>query len=199
MPWLLCALATLLVAAPAAVAAPSRDRWTEADSVLTLGRVERDLTGDSIPEIVSLTGAKITPDSVAVTLAITSAGKTLYSLTWPVTRTVGYDAGRRRLSDAAWKKWLDDLGPFFFEPSKFMPPDGFIAMLRRSARLHIDQIPDVIHRDGASGDRSHAAAVWAEMQTAGVTVFRISTGGDGVTAIAWSPSEQRFYRLWECC
>ena len=62
MPWLLCALATLLVAAPAAVAAPSRDRWTEADSVLTLGRVERDLTGDSIPEIVSLTGAKITPD-----------------------------------------------------------------------------------------------------------------------------------------
>jgi hypothetical protein len=175
------------------------------DSVLTLGRVERDLTGDGAPETVSLTGVRVTADRVDVTLKIQSSERTLYSLTWPVTRTVGYDRGRRRLSDSVWQAWLDDLGPFFFQPSKFMTPDGFVAMLGRNARLHIDQIPHVINRDrrrqqpDAPGDHSHAVTLWAEMQRAGVTVFEFSTGGDGVTAIAWSPSEQRFYRLLECC
>lgn len=170
-----------------------------ADSVLTFGRVERDLTGDGMAESLSLTGTHTTPDRVDVTFSIQSSGRTLYSTKWSMSRMEGYDGPRRRLSDANWQKRLQELGGWFFGPSKFMTPDGFVAMLRKNARLHVDRIPDVIQSDGAQGDVTRAASLWAEMQTAGVTVFEFSTGGDGVTAIAWSPSDKRFYRLWECC
>jgi len=37
------------------------------------------------------------------------------------------------------------------------------------------------------------------MQTAGITVFQFSLGGDNVTVIGWSATDQRFYGLLECC
>lgn len=165
------------------------------DSILTLGRVERDLTGDSVPEVLNLTGVPVTADSLVVSLTIQSAGKTLYRLTWPLKRSTAVDYGRKKLSDVEWQTFLNELGPAFFKPTKFKSTDGFLAMLRKNARLHVDLIPDVMGRDGARD----AATLWAEMQTSGVTVFEFSTGGDGVTAIAWSTTDKRFYRLLECC
>jgi hypothetical protein len=56
-----------------------------ADTVVTLGVVERDLTGDGVPEVLSLTGVGATIDSLDVTFRIQAAGQTLYAETWPIT------------------------------------------------------------------------------------------------------------------
>ena len=48
------------------------------DTVLVLGLVERDLTGDGQPEILRLTGVGRTTDSLDVTFVIESSGDTLF-------------------------------------------------------------------------------------------------------------------------
>jgi hypothetical protein len=64
----------------------------------------------------------------------------------------------------------------------------------------IDDIPTVIARDGGfPSNPIRAAAIWTEIHRSGMTIFEFSPGGDVVTAIAWSPTDHRFYRLLECC
>ena len=41
--------------------------------------------------------------------------------------------------------------------------------------------------------------IWQDIQTAAVTIFTFSPGGDEVVAIAWHAGTARFYRLLECC
>ena len=197
------------------------------DTIVTLGVVERDLTGDGIREVLSLTGAGGTIDSLDVTFTITSQGSTLYVDMWAITRTAGYDAGRRIRSEAAHRAFLRDYGGWFFAKSKFMTPAQFLNMLRNQAPRHIALIPDVMGRDRryrhvvdsliAAGNDArqarrtarfgfgqydttfNAAAAWDAIQAAPVTVFEYSVGGDGVTAIVWSPIDRQFYDIWDCC
>lgn len=173
------------------------------DTVVTLGTVERDLTGDGIPELLSLTGTGVTIDSLQVTFTISSSGHTLYSDTWSMTRTVGFDAGRRVLSDAELQTRLRDFGGWFFEESQFMRPDQFLARLRSDARLHIAEIPSLIARErrsqGVVDSLISPAAAWEAIRAAPVTVFQYSVGGDAVTAIVWSPTDRRFYDIFDCC
>ena len=179
-------LAVVLVCSPAAP-----------DTTVTLGVVRRDLTGDGVPETLSLTGRGQTIDSLEVTFAITSSGRTLYETRWRVTRVVGFDAGRRVLSAAEHRARLKELSGAFFADPKFMSPDGFVTRWRAQAPGRVGEIPEVIVRE--TGDSSSARRVWDEMRRAGITVFEFSTGGDGVTAIGWSATDQRFYRVLECC
>jgi len=172
---------------------------TTADTTVRLGTVERDLTGDGVPETLSLTGRDQTVDSVEVTFTITSSGRTVYERKWPMTRAVGFDAGRRLLSAAEHRTRLNELGRSFFADDKFMSPDRFLTKLRASAPRHIGLIPEVIARDLGPNNLSRARLVWEEMQTAGITVFEFSVGGDAVTCIGWSGSDHRFYHLLECC
>ena len=169
------------------------------DTMVRLGIVERDLTGDNVPEILSLTGRGQTVDSLEVTFTITSSGRTVFETKWSDTRAVGFDAGRRVLSAAEHRRRLRELGRFFFADEKFISPAEFLIRLRGSAPRHIDLIPDVIARDLHPSDRSRAQLIWDEMQAAGITLFEFSVGGDAVTTIGWSPSDRRFYRLLECC
>jgi len=118
-----------------------------ADTVVTLGIVERDLTGDGIAEVLSLTGVGATIDSLDVTFRIQSSGRTLYADTWLMTRTVGFGSSRRILTDTELRAHLKEFGGWFFEESKFMTPDRFLAELRDQAPLHIAQIPNLIARD----------------------------------------------------
>ncbi len=181
-------LATVLVTAP-----------LRADTTVPLGSAVRDLTGDTIPEILSLTGHGKTVDSLEVTFAITSSGRTVYEKKWSITRAIGFDAGRRILSPTEHRRRLRELGGWFFAEAKFMTPEEFVARLRKSGPRHVDLIPDVIARDLGPGNGSRAPLLWDEMRTAGITVFEFSTGGDAVTTIGWSRTDQRFYRLLECC
>src|SRR5207249_8829616 len=64
-------IATLLVTVLASTAVLS-------DTMVRLGIVERDLTGDNVPEILSLTGRGQTVDSLEVTFTITSSGRTVF-------------------------------------------------------------------------------------------------------------------------
>lgn len=173
------------------------------DTVVTLGIVERDLTGDGAPELLSLTGTGVTIDSLEVTFTISSFGDTLYVDTWSMTRTVGFDRGRRVLTDAQLQTRLKDFGGWFFEDSKFMTPDQFVAWLSSHARLHIAEIPNLIARDrklrGAGDSLTSPAAAWEAIRAAPVTVFQYSAGGDAITAIVWSPTDQRFYDIFNCC
>lgn len=200
----------------------------QADTIVTLGMTERDLTGDGQPEVLRLIGSGQSIDSLDVTFLIESSGEIIFRAgLHPLTRTVGFDAPRRRLSSDEHRARLNSFGDWFFGDTKFMRPDEFVEMLLSSARLHIPRIPEVIARDRrrqlvidslvATGhspseirykvpllvavplDTTEGVRTWEEIQNTKVTVFTFSPGGDAVSAIAWSVRDQRFYSLWECC
>jgi hypothetical protein len=176
------------------------------DTTLTFGQIKRDLTGDGVPEVLRLTGIGKTIDSLEVTFEIRSSGQLLYTITWPMTRAVGPERNRL-LSDAELRAHLAGFGREFFGKSQFKSADVFLTTLHDQAPLHIGQIPEVIARQRrrqqgdslTTSELTRASAVWEEMRAAKVTAFEFSTGGDTATAIAWSPTDRRFYRLFECC
>lgn len=198
------------------------------DTVLDLGSIERDVTADGVREILRLTGSGLSIDSLNVTFIIESNGDTLFQTALsPLTRTIGYGTGRRELSAAEHRNRLGSFADSFFGDTNFTSPEGFVEELRSTARLRVAEIPDVIARDrrrqfvvdslraaghaysqaerrarrfaGTPTDTADAAAIWNDIQAAGVTVFTYSPGGDGLYAIAWSARDRRFYRLLECC
>lgn len=199
----------------------------QGDTVVTLGMVERDLTGDGRPEVLRLTGVGRPTDSLDVTLVIESSGETLFrTKLFPLTRTVGFDAGRRKLSAAEYRTRLDQFGGWFFGDGKFARPAEFAEQLRSETPGRMADIPFVIARDRkrqlfeslrAAGhpvpeaqrsapslsrewlDTADAVATWEKIKRSGVTVFTYSPGGDAVYGIVWSARDRRFYRLWECC
>ena len=185
-------IGTLLMMALLAASGPR-------DTTVQLGIVERDLTGDGVPETLSLTGRGHTIDSLEVTFTIVSSGRTIYERRWSVTRVVGFDAGRRILSPEEHRARLAEFGRWFFADTKFMSPGEFLTKLRDSFRSGVGLIPAVIARDLDPPDLTRAERIWNEMQTAGITIFEFSVGGDAVTAIAWSVTDRRFYRLLMCC
>ena len=69
-----------------------------ADTTVNFAVVERDLTGDGTPEVLSLTGVGKTLDELAVTFVIRSSGQVLYTKSWHL-RRASFDP-RRRVSDA---------------------------------------------------------------------------------------------------
>ena len=177
------------------------------DTVFTLGTVQRDLTGDGKPEVLRLLASGQTLDSLGVTFSIESSGKLLFqTVLHPLTRTAGFDAGRRRLTRAEHRAKLAEFPKWFFDERKFTRPAEFIEQLRGTAPGHIARIPEVIDRDrrqsrgpATADDSAQAAAIWQEIQRTRVTIFEFSPGGDAVYPIAWSARDQRFYRLVECC
>jgi len=168
-----------------------------ADTTVNFGVVERDLTGDGAPEILSLTSVGRTLDDLAVTFVIRSSGQAVYTKSWPL-RRASFDP-RHRISDAELRARLRDYGRSFFEASKFMTPAAFLSWLARSARLRIAEIPGQMARDMTPPDAMRAAGIWQDMQAAPITIFSFSPGGDLVTAIGWSATDKRFYHLFECC
>lgn len=200
------------------------------DTVITLGSVERDLTGDGKPEVLRLVGRGLSLDSLEVTFSIESSGHLVFEERLaPLTRTSGYDAGRRYLTSAEHRAKITEFGAWFFASDKFANPNVFIGRWRGAAPGRLAQIPEVIARDrqrqlvvdsligiGSSRvdadrvayrlrrpvttpDSQRAARIWDEIRNAGVTLFEFSRGGDAITAIAWSARDRRFYRLLECC
>ena len=152
-----------------------------ADTTIALGIVTRDLTGDTTPEVITLTGVGQTIDDLTVSFTIRSSGHTLYTKTWHLTRA-RYDGGRRP-TDAEHRASLREYGKWFFDDSKFMSPERFVSELRSSARLHIPLIPEVISHQMTPRDSSRARMIWDQMQTAGITIFEFSPGGDLVMSI----------------
>jgi hypothetical protein len=200
----------------------------QADTTVVLNRVERDLTGDGKPEVLRLVGTGKTVDSLNVTFIIESAGQLIYqTMLMPLTRTIGFDAGRRRISAAEHRARLREFGTWFFGAGKFMTRDQFVERLRDSAPRHIAEIPQMIAWDrrrkavvdslmatglaladaerraprlvGAQPDTAGAARIWQNIRTTRVTVFEFSPGGDGLTTIGWNTADRRFYHLLSCC
>jgi len=171
------------------------------DTTVLIGEARRDLTGDGRPETIRIVGVGQSIDSLEVTLTITADADTLYRQRMvPLTLTVGYDAGRRRITRVEHRVRIRELGSFYFDDRKFMAPAQFVERLRDSAPGRVREIPETIARDGRfPTDTARAAAIWGEMQRTTITVFEFSPGGDGILAIAWSPRDKRFYRLMECC
>lgn len=176
-----------------------------ADTTIVLGSHRVDLTGEGEPEVLQLIGVGESLDNLEVTFLITSSDDTLYNRRLrSLTRTIGFDAGRRVLTEAEHRKFIEQYESFFFASSKFRTPDEFMEKLLQGGRAGatmIEDIPDVIaaQRKNAGGDDSGAKRVWEDIKTSGVLTFQYSGGGDAVTAIAWSQLDQRFYHLWHCC
>lgn len=170
----------------------------QADTVVVLGVVERDLTGDQVPEVLRLVGTGASIDSLDVTFSIASSGTVIFETQLrPLTRNIGFDAGRRTLSAAEHRERLEEFGGWFFGDEKFMRPAAFVAQLHRNMPRHVARIPHVIAR--AAADTASAGATWEAIRDASVTVFSFSPGGDAVRFIAWSLRERRFVDLVECC
>ena len=183
---LLALLATVFLAPQAA-----------ADTSVTFGIVQRDLTGDGVPELLTLKGTGSTVDTLEVTFTIQSSGRLLYDRTWQLTRS-SFDP-RRRITDAELRARLGEFGNEFFAEAKFMSPQVFLSWLQASARLHIPLVPEVIARDMTPNDVPRARMIWKEMQAASITLFQFSPGGDRIRVIGWSATDDRFYDLLECC
>lgn len=166
-----------------------------ADTTISFGVVTRDLTGDSIPETLTLTGVGKTIDDLAVSFTIRSSDQILYTRNWRLTRA-SFDP-RGGVSDHELRTRLAEYGAWFFDASKFKTPAGFVSELQSSARLHIPMIPQVIARQ--MGDSVRAGVIWREMQAAPITTFAFSPGGDLVMTIGWSATDRQFYNLLECC
>ena len=166
-----------------------------ADTTITFGVVTRDLTGDGIPETLTLTGIGKAIDDLAVSFTIRASDQILYTTNWHLTR-VTFDA-RGMISDQDLRTRLAQYGDWFFAASKFRSPAAFLSALQSSARLHIPMIPQVIASQ--MGDSVRAGVIWREMQAAPITTFEFSPGGDLVMTIGWSATDRRFYNLLECC
>jgi hypothetical protein len=123
----------------------------QADTVVVIGTAERDLTGDGRPEILKLVGVGRSADSLDVTLSIESAGRTVYRVRLaPITRTVGFDRGRRMLSRAQYRKHLAEFGKWYFGATKFKRPREFVKSWREQAPQRLAEIPNFIDRDRKS-------------------------------------------------
>jgi hypothetical protein len=170
------------------------------DTTVVLGLVERDLTGDGAPETLRVVGVGPTIDNLDATFTIESAGKTVYRFKLePLTRTVGFDAGRQVLSAEQHRTRLTEFRQWFFAEEKFQRPSEFVDSLRVMARLRVPEIPDVIARDTQPSDTRDGDAIWEEILNSPVTIFTFSPGGDVLVAIGWSARAGRFYRLLACC
>jgi hypothetical protein len=67
---------------------------------VVLSALEFDLTGDGRAEVLEVLGMPQSPDSVEVCLVIRGADRVLYEVALaPLTRTIGFDAGRGFLSE----------------------------------------------------------------------------------------------------
>lgn len=199
-----------------------------ADTVVVLGIVERDLTGDGMPEVLQLLGTGKSVDSLDVTFSIQSSGQVVYrAQLWPLTRTTGFGAARRQLSAPEHRTRLNEFVAWFFGDSKFLPAQDFVAEVTSWGTRFAQGIPEVIARDHraqfvvdslaalghpraeaerrsrsldtGSLDAAIGARIWQSIQESNVTVFVFSLGGDRVQAIAWSNRHRRFYQLVGCC
>lgn len=184
---------TMLFAFSLAVALPIMPL----DTTVTFGVVTRELTGDTIPEVLTLVGTGRTLETLQVTFTIASGGQSLRSQSWRLT-PASFDT-QRRISAAEYRTRLNEYGGWFFSETKFMSPRGFLSWLQASFRRGIPLIPVAIARDLASSDTARARRIWDHMQGAAITVFQFSPGGDRIQVIGWSATERRFYDLVECC
>ncbi|MEQ8329386.1 MAG: hypothetical protein RH859_02865 [Longimicrobiales bacterium] len=172
-----------------------------ADTTTVLHSLTLDVTGDGRPEVLELLATAQTPDSLEVVFVVRNQDGVLYERRLlPLTRTAGFDAGRRELTAEAYRARVADFGPWFFDAGKFRTAGAFEAGLRESAPRHADAIGRVIAR-GSEGrlDPAGGERVWQQMRARDATVFEFSPGGDGLLAIAWSQEHRRFFRLLECC
>jgi len=167
------------------------------DTSITFGIITRDLTGDTIPEMITLTGEGQSIDKLAISFTIRSSGQPLYTRTWRLARA-NYDGGGRP-TEAEHRARVSEYGRWFFDDRKFMSPERFLTNLRSSARLHIPLIPEVISHQMTQPDSTRARMLWEQMQTAGITIFQFSPGGDAALSIGWSATDKQFFNLLECC
>jgi hypothetical protein len=170
------------------------------DTTVVLGLVEKDLTGDGKLEILRVLGVGPTMDHLDATFTIESTGRTIYRFKLePLSRTVGFDAGRQVISAEQHRARLREFGRWFFAEEKFQRPAEFVDGLRVMARLRVPEIPGVIARDRQASDTREGSEIWEEIMKSPVTIFTFSPGGDAIVAIGWSARAGRFYRLLECC
>ena len=178
--------------------------FTPADTVIMLGSREIDMTGDGRAETLQLVAAGPSVDSLSITFSILSTFDLLYAVEL---HPFGFDGPQAKLTSNERMERLSRFSAAFFDDRKFTTPAGFLAGLDKQAPGRIEEIPRVMARDRAeassvgrsASDTTGVGAIWRDIQQGGLPVFEFLTGGDASTAIGWSRTERRFYRLFQCC
>ena len=146
-----------------------------------------DLTGDGTDEVLILRASGDPADSLKMVLTIESQGRELYRDSFIVDRIIGFDAGRRRASDAEWTRLLGEFyGSDFFSESRFRTPRETVAGVRRDP----DEVPWGLDLTQAE---------WSALLNSGLPAFRYSPGGDALLALAWHADSQGFVDVMRCC
>lgn len=184
--------------------------------------IQRDMTGDGIPEVLQLTARGTRIDSLNVRFEIASRDRVLFEAEWNTRGHFNWD--RRTHSDAEVRLGTEAALESFFESRRFTeigdfqspmrePEDVPLAVINRQQRYA--SILDSLVIQGEDSPEARQAAIqgryappyesprskatWQAMLDRRVLVFAFSPGGDSVQTIAWSPLDQRFYELMECC
>jgi hypothetical protein len=176
----------------------------QADTVVVIGMAERDLTGDNQPEILRLVGVGRSVDSLDVTLSIESAGRTVYRARLaPMTRTVGFDRSRRKLSRAQHRERLREFGKWFFGAGKFKRPPEFVKSWREQAPRQLAEIPSLIDRERRSSTIVDSLVALGHSpieanRRAQSVVVRSASLADSVRAVAtWNEIQESGVTLFE--
>ena len=175
-----------------------------ADTVVVIGIAERDLTGDDQPEILRLVGVGRSVDSLDVTLSIESAGRTVYQAQLaPMSRTVGFDRSRRKLSRAQYRKQLTEFGKWFFAAAKFKRPPEFVKSWREQAPRRLAEVPNVIARDRKASTTvdslaAHGHSPIEAKRKAQSVEPTIASSADSIWAVAtWNEIQESGVTLFE--
>jgi hypothetical protein len=141
-------------------------------TTIVLGLIERDLTGDGRAEILRVIGVGPTSDDLDADFTIESTGATVYRFKLqPLTRTMGFGAGRRGIPAEEHRLRLIEFGRWFFAQEKFQRPAEFVDSLRASAPGRLAEIPDVIARDRQDSDSRAGRDLGGDSQVTGNDIY----------------------------
>lgn len=224
-----CTAMTLLSLALTAACAPkdggadsARDTASATDSINIAKERSEDLTGDGVPEKLTLTARGSRMDSLRVQLQIRSPGDSvLYTSSWDSHFYFQY-VERAGLSDGAAdsivRRHLDAVlaDTAFRTVATGSGTDTIPAMMMRDAirydiathRLRTShglapgaEVPaaahDSINMLAAAVSRADIDTLFRELR--GRKSFTFFAGGEVTYSIAWSDREQRFVTVFSCC
>ena len=187
-----------------------------------------DLTGDGRPETIRVQAHGTRPESLAVEMTITSAGRELYRVEWNSVLYFFYDEPvseipgdvvlsqvnsqfARLLAESAFEPFTTLDYPTAWVPTvpdSDDPRDRIAWTLkaepaRRRLTDSLGTEPSSVqlarYRWTFPVDTAAVNRVWRDMAGLDLVSFTFFSGGEHLRKIVWSPMRQEFMVVWSCC
>ena len=164
--------------------------------------IARDLTGDGRPESLRLMAYGQRPESLRVTLSISSVDHAvLYTISWP---SAGYFAHEGPIDSISHSRLAaqvrEELSGFFSDDAfgTVGVVDSGDAVETIGHQVCVKFSNDAFIADSACPD-TLARPLWKEMRRLRTVTFSFGSGGEVSRTIAWSVPMRRFLEVFACC